>query len=445
MNIKIRLIILSFLQFAVWGAYLTSMGNYLGSIGLGQQIGLFYAMQGFVSILMPAIMGIIADRWIPAQKLLGISHLIAAIFLGVAGYYGMQHSDSTDFTTLFTLYSLSVMFYMPTIALSNSVAYSVLINNNFDTIKTFPPIRTFGTIGFIVAMLFVNFAGFENGSFTLNFSNSQGFVSFQNTYAQFFVSAFLGVVLFAYSFTLPHCPTNKSDEKQTLSDALGLKAFALFKDKKMAIFFVFSMLLGISLQITNGYANPFITSFKDIPQYADSWGANNANALISLSQVSETLCILLIPFCLKRFGIKKVMLMAMFSWFLRFGLFAVGDPGSGVWMFILSMIVYGVAFDFFNVSGSLFVDQETDPNIRSSAQGVFMMMTNGFGSTIGMLVAGEIVNHYQIFSDIDPVTKMNGWYSAWAIFAYYALAVAIMFMIVFKYKHTPEKLENINH
>ena len=445
MNIKIRLIILSFLQFAVWGAYLTSMGNYLGSIGLGQQIGLFYAMQGFVSILMPAIMGIIADRWIPAQKLLGISHLIAAIFLGAAGYYGMQHSDSTDFTTLFTLYSLSVMFYMPTIALSNSVAYSALINNNFDTIKTFPPIRTFGTIGFIVAMLFVNFAGFENGSFTLNFSNSQGFVSFQNTYAQFFVSAFLGVVLFAYSFTLPHCPTNKSNEKQTLYDALGLKAFALFKDKKMAIFFVFSMLLGISLQITNGYANPFITSFKDIPQYADSWGANNANALISLSQVSETLCILLIPFCLKRFGIKKVMLMAMFSWFLRFGLFAVGDPGSGVWMFILSMIVYGVAFDFFNVSGSLFVDQETDANIRSSAQGVFMMMTNGFGSTIGMLVAGEIVNHYQIFSDIDPITKMNGWYSAWAIFAYYALAVAIMFMIVFKYKHTPEKLENINH
>ena len=444
MNIKIRLIILSFLQFAVWGAYLTSMGNYLGSIGLGQQIGLFYAMQGFVSILMPAIMGIIADRWIPAQKLLGISHLIAAIFLGVAGYYGMQHSDSTDFTTLFSLYSLSVMFYMPTIALSNSVAYSALINNNFDTIKTFPPIRTFGTIGFIVAMLFVNFAGFENGSFTLNFSNSQGFVSFQNTYAQFFVSAFLGVVLFAYSFTLPHCPTNKSDEKQTLSDALGLKAFALFKDKKMAIFFVFSMLLGISLQITNGYANPFITSFKDIPQYADSWGANNANALISLSQVSETLCILLIPFCLKRFGIKKVMLMAMFSWFLRFGLFAVGDPGSGVWMFILSMIVYGVAFDFFNVSGSLFVDQETDDNIRSSAQGVFMMMTNGLGSTIGMLVAGEIVNYYQIFSDIAPVTKMNGWYSAWTIFAYYSLVVGILFMLVFKYKHTPEKLKNIN-
>lgn len=446
MNIKTRLIILSFLQFAVWGAYLTSMGNYLGSIGLGAQIGLFYAMQGFVSILMPAVMGIIADRWIPAQKLLGVSHLIAAIFLTFAGYYGMQNGNNVDFTILFSLYSVSVMFYMPTIALSNSVAYSVLVNNNYDTIKTFPPIRTFGTVGFIFAMLFVNFAGIQNESFTLNFSNDTGFISFQNTYAQFFVSAILGVVLFLYSFTLPNCPINKSNEKQSLYDALGLKAFSLFKDKKMAIFFIFSMLLGVSLQITNGYANPFIASFKDIPEYANSWGANNANALISLSQVSETLCILLIPFCLKRFGIKKVMLMAMFSWFLRFGLFAIGNPGTGVWMFILSMIVYGVAFDFFNVSGSLFVDKETDPSIRSSAQGVFMMMTNGLGSTIGMLVAGEVVNHYQIFSDVaDPITKMNGWYSAWGIFAIYSLIVAIVFMFIFKYKHNPDKLENIQH
>ena len=205
------------------------------------------------------------------------------------------------------------------------------------------------------------------------------------------------------------------------------------------------MLLGVSLQITNGYANPFITSFKDIPQYANSWGANNANALISLSQVSETLCILLIPFCLKKFGIKKVMLIAMFSWFLRFGLFAIGNPGSGVWMFILSMLVYGVAFDFFNVSGSLFVDKETDSSIRSSAQGVFMMMTNGLGSTIGMLIAGEVVNHYQIFSNANPLTKMNGWYSAWGIFAIYALIVGIAFMLIFNYKHQPEKLKNIQH
>jgi len=426
MNLKLRLTILSFLQFAVWGAYLTSMGNYLGSVGLGSKIGLFYAMQGIVSIFMPALMGIIADRWIQAQRLLGICHLLAAGFLVAAGYYGMAAGADVEFPKLFLLYSLSVMFYMPTIALSNSVAYTVLVNNNFDTIKAFPPIRTFGTIGFICAMLFVDFTGY------------------QNNYSQFFVSGILGVVLFLYSFTLPKCPTNKSEEKQSLYDALGLKAFSLFKDKKMAVFFIFSMLLGVSLQITNGYANPFITSFKDIPSFSDSWGANHANALISLSQVSETACILLIPFFLKRFGIKKVMLMAMFAWVLRFGLFGLGNPGGGVWMFILSMIVYGIAFDFFNVSGSLFVDKETDKSIRSSAQGVFMMMTNGFGATIGMLGAQEVVNHY-VFSQTDPTLQLQGWQTSWYIFAGYALVVTILFAIIFKHKHNPEELSAIKH
>lgn len=440
MSIKLRLTVMNFLQFAVWGAYLTSMGNYLGSIGLGPKIGLFYAMQGIVSIFMPAILGIVADRWIPAQKLLGISHGLAAVFLASAGYYGMTAGADVQFPTLFLLYSLSVAFYMPTIALSNSVAYAILVNNNFDTFKDFPPIRTFGTIGFIFAMLFVNFVGFQNGQFAFNFSNSNGFSSFQNGYGQFYVSAVLGLILMVYSFTLPEVGTTKGSGKQTLSDALGLKAFALFKERKMAVFFIFSMLLGVSLQITNGYANPFITSFKDIPEYADTWGANNANALISLSQVSETLCILLIPFFLKRFGIKKVMLMAMFAWFLRFGLFGVGNPGTGVWMFVLSMIVYGIAFDFFNVSGSLFVDRETDKKIRSSAQGVFMMMSNGFGATIGMLAAGEIVNHF-VYSKSDPLEQLKGWETSWMIFAGYALVVAISFAFIFKYKHEPEKLK----
>jgi NHS family nucleoside permease-like MFS transporter/NHS family xanthosine MFS transporter len=444
MNLKLRLTILSFLQFGVWGAYLTSMGNYLGSVGLGSKIGLFYAMQGIVSIFMPAIMGIIADRWIQAQKLLGICHLLAAGFLIAAGYYGMSAGADVEFPKLFLLYSLSVMFYMPTIALSNSVAYTVLVNNNYDTIKSFPPIRTLGTVGFICAMLFVNFAGIQNGSLKFNFSNETSFPSFQHSYSQFFVSGILGIVLFFYSFTLPNCEVNKSTEKRTLSDALGLKAFALFKEKKMAIFFIFSMFLGVSLQITNGYANPFITSFKEIPEYANTWGSNNANALISLSQVSETLCILLIPFFLKRYGIKKVMLMAMFAWFLRFGLFGLGNPGGGVWMFVLSMIVYGIAFDFFNVSGSLFVDKETDKSIRSSAQGVFMMMTNGFGATIGMLGAQEVVNHY-VFSQTDPVLQLQGWQTSWYIFAGYALIVTILFAIIFKHKHNPEEISEIKH
>ncbi|MBV6881126.1 MFS transporter [Epilithonimonas ginsengisoli] len=426
MSLKLRLTILSFLQFAIWGAYLTSMGNYLGDVGMGSKIGLFYAMQGIVSIFMPAILGVVADRWIPAQKLLGMSHAISAIFIIAAGYYGMTAGSAVEFPVIFLLYSISVTFYMPTIALSNSVAYTVLVNNNFDTIKAFPPIRTFGTVGFICAMLFVDFSGY------------------QQNYSQFFVSGVLGILLFIYSFTLPNCPVNKGEDKKNISDALGLKAFSLFKDRRMAVFFIFSMLLGVSLQITNGYANPFITGFKDVPGFENTWGSNHANALISLSQVSETLCILLIPFFLKRFGIKKVMLMAMFAWVLRFGLFGLGNPGSGVWMFVLSMIVYGIAFDFFNVSGSLFVDKETDKNIRSSAQGVFMMMTNGFGATIGMLAAGEVVNHF-VYSQTDPIAQLEGWRTSWYIFAGYALVVTVLFAIIFKYKHSIADVEKVTH
>ena len=351
MSIKIRLIIMNFLQFAVWGAYLTSMGSYLVNVGLHEHIGMFYAMQGIVSLFMPAVLGIIADRWIPAQKLLSFSHFTAALFMAAAGYYGMTKGAEVDFGTLFTLYSLSVAFYMPTLALSNSVAYTALDKAGLDTIRTFPPIRIFGTIGFICSMWVVDLLGL------------------QNNYGQFFACAIIGVAYGVYALTLPECPTSKGDNAKSLVEALGLRAFTLFKQKKMAVFFIFSMLLGVSLQITNGFANPYISSFGSIPEYAGTFGVQHANILISLSQISETLCILLIPFFLKRFGIKQVMLIAMLAWVLRFGLFGMGNPGSGVWMFVLSMIVYGVAFDFFNISGSLFVDRETDRGIRSSAQG----------------------------------------------------------------------------
>ena len=420
MNIKLRLILMNFLQFAIWESYLTSMGTHLVEIGMAEKIGLFYAMQGVVSLFMPAIIGIVADRWVPAQRMLGVCHLLAALFMASAAWYITASRPELNFLMLFSLYSLSVAFYMPTLALSNSVAYTALDQAGLDTVKSFPPIRVWGTIGFICAMLFCDFAGF------------------QKTYMQFYQCALLGLTLGLYCFSLPHCPTNKSAEKKGLVEALGLKAFALFKQKKMAIFFIFSMLLGVSLQITNGFANPFITSFKGIAEYADTFGANHANALISLSQMSETLCILLIPFFLKRFGIKKVMLIAMFGWVLRFGLFGVGNPGGGVWMFILSMIVYGVAFDFFNISGSLFVNNETDSSIRSSAQGLFVIMTNGIGATIGTLSAQAVVNHF-VYSQSTPAAQVEGWSTTWLLFAAYALVVALLFALVFRYKHTPEK------
>lgn len=412
-GISIRLIIMNFLQYAIWGAYLTSMGSYLVNIGLGAKIGIFYAMQGIVSIFMPAIIGIIADKYIQAQKVLGLCHGIAGLAMIAAGYYGLVAGDSVNFAILFSLYSISVAFYMPTIALSNSVAYSGLEKFGMDTVKDFPPIRVFGTVGFICSMLFVNFMSIDG-------------VQFQLSYNQFFTSGVIGLVLAAYAFTLPACPVAKGGESKSVAEAFGLKAFALFKKKDMAIFFIFSMLLGVSLQITNGFANPFITHFKEIPEYANAWGAQNANALISLSQLSETLCILLIPFAMKFFGIKKVMLIAMFAWVFRFGLFGVGNPGSGVWMFVLSCLVYGVAFDFFNISGSLYVNMKTDEKIRSSAQGLFMLMTNGIGATIGTLGAQEIVNKF-VYNAAEP-----SWSTAWYIFAAYALVVGVLFMILFK-------------
>lgn len=414
-NVSLRLILMNFLEFAVWGAYLTSMGSFLAESGFGPQIWLFFATQGFVSIFMPALMGIIADKWIPAQKVLSLCQGLAGASMLAAGLYAMGAGAEIQFGVFYALYTISVAFFMPTIAIANSVAYNALEKAGKDPVKDFPPIRVFGTVGFICSMLFVNFMRGADG------------VQFQHTYNQFIVSGALSLVLCIYALSLPNCPCKpKTAEVQSFADSTGLSAFRLFKNGQFAIFFIFSMLLGAALQITNGYANTFITSFVDNPDYANTWGANNANALISLSQISETLCILLIPFFMKRFGIKRVMLIAMFAWVFRFAFFGLGNPGGGVWLFVLSCIVYGMAFDFFNISGSLFVNEHVDKEMRSSAQGLFMLMTNGLGASIGTWAAGIVVNHF-VYNAAAP-----SWSTAWYIFAAYALIVAILFMIVFK-------------
>lgn len=412
-SLKLRLTAMNFLEFAVWGAYLTSMGSYLYNVGLADNIGWFYAVQGIVSIFMPGLMGVVADRWIPAQRLLGLCHLLAGLFMGGAAFYALRAGGgSPDMSVFFSLYTLSVAFYMPTLALSNSVAFNGLTAAGLDTVKDFPPIRVFGTIGFICTMWVVSLLHYET------------------TAGQFVVSAALSLLLGVYAQTLPACPVNKGDGRQKLSQALGLDAFALFRQKRMAIFFLFSMLLGVSLQITNGFASPFIKAFADVGIYQGTFGVEYTGMLISLSQISETCCILLIPFFLKRFGIKRVMMIAMLAWVLRFGFFGLGNPGSGVWLFILSMIVYGVAFDFFNISGALFVDQNTAPGIRSSAQGLFMIMTNGLGASIGTLSAQAVVNHF--VNNVPVEQQIAGWQTCWYIFAAYALVVLLLFALVFR-------------
>ena len=411
-NITFRLIVMNFLEFAVWGAYLTSLSRYLGNINMGPNIKWFFAMQGIVSIFMPALMGILSDKYIQAQKALSLCHGLAGVFMIGAGAYCMKAGAAVAFGPLFALYSLSVAFFMPTIALANTVAYKNLEKVGKDPVKTYPPIRVFGTIGFICSMLATNWVKF-------------GGVKMQDSYTQLLSSGILSIVLCIYALTMPACPVDKKENK-SLAEALGIKAFALFKDRQFAIFFIFSMLLGASLQITNGYANTFLDSFRVNPAYTNTFAVQNSTALISISQISETLCILLIPFFMKKFGIKKVMLIAMFAWVLRFGFFGLGTPDMpGVLLFILSCIVYGVAFDFFNISGSLYVNQNTSKDIQSSAQGLFMLMTNGLGATIGMLAAGEV-------ADAFVYTENPNWSAAWYIFAAYALVVCILFAILFK-------------
>lgn len=440
-SIKTKLAVMNFLEFAVWGAYLTCMGNYLVKAEMDGEIAWFYAIQGIVSIFMPTIMGIIADKFIQPQRMLGICHFFAGAAMIALCVLGLLEAEPNK-TLFISIYTFSVAFYMPTLALSNTTAFTILRNNRYDTVKDFPPIRVLGTVGFIVTMWLVNCMTWQDGH--LGFTLGPNDYKFQYTCMQFLVSGILSLVLCAYCFTLPQCKLVKKEKKQTLAEQFGLDAFKLFKQRRMAMFFIFSMLLGMSLQITNGFAGLFLTSFKGsaIPEIAESFAANNATMLVSISQISEALCILLIPFFLKRFGIKTVMLVAMTAWVFRFGLFGVGSPTyPGVILFFLSCIVYGVAFDFFNVSGGLYVDKECGQSIKASAQGLFMLMTNGLGATIGTLSAGAIVNHY---CHRENNYLVGDWETTWLIFAAYALVVAILFFLLFKDNktRTPDGLDS---
>lgn len=412
-GLKFRLIVLVFLQYAVWGAYLISIGRYLAQTGLGSQIKWFFAINGMVSLFMPALVGIVADRFIQAQRTLSICHMLAGGFMLSAGMY-CAGAGQPEFGPLFGLYALSIVFFMPTVALTNSVCYSIIGQAGGDPVKDYPPIRLFGTVGFICSMLAVNFI-LING------------VSMQDSYTQLLLSGILSLVLSLYALSLPACPTAGAGAGRSLRDAFGLNAFKLFKVRHMAVFFGFCILMGTALQITNGYANTFLSSFASNPVYADTFAVKNSNALLSLSQVSETLCFLLVPFFMKRFGIKKVMLMSMTAWVLRFGLLGVGTPDMpGVLLFVLSCILYGIAFDFYNIAGSIYVEQNADKSIRAGAQGLFMMMSNGVGATIGLMGAGAVMDRCVFKADAPD------WSAAWFVFAVYMIVVTLLFAVLFR-------------
>lgn len=418
MSIKLRLTAMSFLQFFVWGAWLITVANYWFGTKQwsGEKFGDIFATLGYSSIIMPALTGIIADKWLNAEKLYGILHILGGLFLACIPLAG---SPVAFFGIIFG----AMLCYMPTISLSNSIAYTILKNNNYDVVKVFPPIRVWGTIGFIAAMWLTNLSG----------NKASG--------NMFYISAVSAVILGIYSFTLPKCPPQKLiSENASLSQKLGLDAFKLFKNPKIAMFFVFSMFLGAALQLTNMYGDVYLSEFAKVPAYAESFVVKYSTIIMSISQISETLFILAIPFFLKRFGIKQVMFISMMAWFLRFGLFSYGNPQEGLWMIIVSCIVYGMAFDFFNISGSLFIETTTDSKIRSSAQGLFMMITNGFGAVLGSKISGWMIQKYYTSAD-----GVRNWQGIWLVFAIYALIVGILFLIFFKHKHDPKALESVQH
>jgi len=416
-NLKIRLTVLVFLQYAIWGAYLISVGRYLASIGLGSQIKWFFATNGIVSLFMPALVGIVADIYIQAQKLLSLCHGLSGSFMLMSGLYCM-FTPVVAFAPLYTFYALAIVFFMPTVALTNSISYSIISRAGGDPVRVFPPIRMFGTVGFICSMLAVNFLSVDG-------------VRMQDSYTQLLLSGVLSMVLCLYALTLPECPSARTRNVNGISDALGFNSFRLFADPRLTVFLIFAVLMGMALQITNGYANTFLNSFSQNPAYAQTFAVRNSNALLSLSQVFETLCFLIVPFFMRRYGIKTVMLMSMIAWVLRFGLFAVGTPDMpGVLLFILSCMLYGIAFDFFNIAGSLYVESCADKSVRASAQGLFMMMSNGIGATVGMMGAGAVMDHY-VFKASSP-----DWSSAWYVFAAYMLVVTLLFAVLFKNRST---------
>jgi MFS transporter, NHS family, xanthosine permease len=403
---------MNFLQFFVWGSWLISIGNYLGGTlhFTGAEIGAVFSTLGIASLFMPALMGIVADKWMNAESVLGLCHIIGAGML-------IWASAITNPNMFFWVMLLNSMFYMPTIALNNTVSYIILEQKGFDIVKDFPPIRVWGTIGFIAAMWIVDICNWDA------------------TKMQLIFSACAAMVLGLYAFTMPACPPVKTNHNRSLISMIGLDAFVLFKKRKMFIFFLFAMFLGAALQITNAFGSSFLESFKS--GYPNSFVVNHKLFTLSISQISESLFILAIPFFLKKFGIKKVMLMSMFAWVFRFGLFGIGNPGSGLILLIASMIIYGMAFDFFNISGSLFVENEAPSNMRASAQGLFMFMTNGIGAMCGGYGAGLVVDHFTINGITD-------WHNTWFAFAGYTLVLGIVFPFIFKYKHDPKAIKNVH-
>lgn len=440
---KGRLSLLYFLQFGVWGCYLTSFGQFLGSGGIGGKIAWFYAAIGLVSIITPSLLGRLADKSGHPEKLLGLCHLVAAIIMLTMWRYGMTHPH-LSFGVLFPLYLLFLAFYMPTMALANTATFGLLSQNGYNTVTSFPSIRIWGTVGFIAAMWFVNSAYWHDGSLGFSLSDTIGHLRFQYNAMQLLCSGIMGVLTSLYSFSLPSLQPLDQTSNDTKSDKIPLMTSIrmMFDKREIAVFLIFVVFSGVCLQISNGFVTPFITHFSGMAEYAESFASGNATMLFSLSQISEAVCILLVGLSLKWRGIRFVYAVGLLAWALRFFMLGEGNPGVGIWLLVGSMLVYGVAFNFITIAGHIYIQQVSPPNMKGFAQGLMMFMSNGVGATFGTLVAGAIVNkwcHWEMvkMSGLEMPMRLcvGDWIYPWSIFAAYAFVVMIMWLIFFRQKH----------
>ncbi|MGI9273097.1 MAG: nucleoside permease [Woeseiaceae bacterium] len=403
MTLRLRLIVMQFLQYFILGSWLLTIGAYWFQTKewSGTEFGAVFSTLGIASLFMPALTGIIADRWVNSEKLFGLLHFAGAVTLL---YVPLVDEPGLMFWVMLVY----MVFYTPTISLSTTVSYSAMKEAGMDVVKDYPPIRVWGTIGFVAALWTISLSRLETSP------------------VQFQIAAGVSFALAVFSLTMPKCPPLGKSVGGSWISNLGLQGFTLFKNYNMALFFIFAMLLGVALQLTNAYGDTFLHDFAAIDEFKNSFAVTHPAAILSISQISETLFILAIPFFMRRYDIKTILLISMLAWVLRFGLFAYGDPAGGLWMIILSCVIYGIAFDFFHISGSLYVETQVEPSMRASGQGLFFMMCNGFGTILGSRISGIVIDKYYI------VDGNFDWQGIWLAFAGYAAVVAVLFVVLFR-------------
>ena len=387
-RIRVLLSVAMFFQFFIWGSWFVTMGTYLFEIGFqGPDIGAAYSTTGWAAIFSPLFVGMIADRYFAAQKVLGFLHLLG----GVCLYWAAQITAPGAFFWVLLLYTLC---YMPTLALVNSIAFRQMDDPGVE----FPNVRVLGTIGWIAAGWLI------------------GLMQIEATAAPLKIAAGASVLTGLFSFFLPHTPPKSSGEKATLSEVLGLKALSLMRERSFAVFAITSLLVTIPLAFYYNFANAFLNEV----------GMENAAGKMTFGQMSEIIFMVLMPFFFARLGVKKMLLIGILAWVVRYALFALGNNDALVWMYYGGIILHGICYDFFFVTGQIYVDKKADADLRSSAQGFIALITYGVGILIGAQISGQVVQHYAL------ADGTHEWAPVWLMAAVMAAVVAVLFAFFFK-------------